>query len=241
MKDVDLFAAGIVESDRSGFAVAEFPAADTASSQSSNARSLYRDYGKRLLDLTLVILSAPVWVWLILVLAVIVMLDGGKPFFGHERVGRDGRVFRCWKLRTMVPDAEKRLADHLAKDAVARREWETEYKLTKDPRITRLGSFLRKSSLDELPQLWNVLVGQMSLVGPRPVTTAELPRYGSLLQAYLAQRPGVTGKWQVGGRNAISYAQRVEMDATYLRECSLMTDVRLILATLVVMCRRTGL
>lgn len=202
---------------------------------------MYIGFGKRALDLTLVVVTAPVTLAVVGLLALLVMRDGANPFFGHERVGRNGRVFRCWKLRTMVPDAQKQLAEHLAADPVARSEWEKDFKLTNDPRITRIGNLLRRTSLDELPQLWNVALGQMSLVGARPVTRDELPRYGALLRAYYAQRPGVTGKWQVGGRNAISYAQRVEMDAAYLRECSLINDVKLILATLLVVCRRTGL
>lgn len=204
-------------------------------------QTLYYAQIKPLLDVTLVLLSLPVALPLIAVAALLVMLDGGKPFFGHVRIGRHGRPFHCWKLRTMVPDAEARLTAHLAANPVARAQWDAHFKLDCDPRITRLGRFLRKTSLDELPQLWNVLRGEMSLVGSRPVTEAELAKYADLLPFYLAQRPGVTGLWQVSGRNAVSYDDRVALDVRYLRDSSLMMDLALIAATAVAVFRKTGL
>ena len=200
----------------------------------------YRAVGKRLLDIVLVLATAPVTLPVILLLALFVMRDGGKPFFGHLRVGRDGRMFRCWKIRSMVPDAEVRLREHLAQNPAARLEWDTTFKLTHDPRITRLGNFLRKSSLDELPQLWNILKGEMSIVGPRPVTKDELKFYGERVSYYVKMRPGLTGPWQVSGRNDLAYHERVALDVDYARHCNVVMDVKVILATVKAVLKRTG-
>lgn len=202
--------------------------------------SLYQRHGKRILDLALIIPALPILIPIVLIMLLVIACDGGFPIFGHRRIGKGGASFRCWKLRSMVVNAEKALADHLAQDPEAKREWDEHFKLERDPRITRFGNFLRRSSLDELPQLWNVLRGDMSLVGPRPVTAVELSRYGNNLPTYLCQKPGLTGKWQVNGRSAVSYVERVEMDAKYLSECSLRTDIGLIAATFLVVLRRTG-
>lgn len=200
----------------------------------------YPGGGKRLLDVVLAaLLIVPVGA-VVALLAAIVALDGANPFFGHRRMGRHGRMFRCWKLRSMVPDAEQRLARHLAEDPAAAREWAETQKLTRDPRVTAIGRLLRKTSLDELPQLWNVLRGEMSLVGPRPVTAEEMVRYGRARWAYLSVRPGITGPWQVLGRNRLSYAERVRLDADYAREVSLALDVGLMLRTVPVVLRLTG-
>jgi lipopolysaccharide/colanic/teichoic acid biosynthesis glycosyltransferase len=155
-------------------------------------------------------------------------------------VGRNGRAFRCWKIRSMVHDAEARLAELLETDLAAAEEWETYQKLDDDPRIMPLGDVLRRTSLDELPQLWNVLRGDMSLVGPRPVTAPELERYGASRSAYCAMRPGITGLWQVSGRNEVTYAERVALDVEYLRKMSLRLDVRIMLQTAGVVLRPTG-
>jgi exopolysaccharide production protein ExoY len=203
-------------------------------------QSFYQRYGKRALDLGLTLMSLPASVPLIGAVALLVMLDGGKPFFGHLRVGQGGRMFRCWKLRTMVPDAEKVLEDYLAKDPAIRAYWDENFKLEHDPRITRIGAFMRKTSLDELPQLWNVLIGEMSMVGSRPVTKAELEKYGDFLPVYLEQRPGITGMWQVHGRNDVSYPVRVSLDQRYMCKISLLTDLKLIFGTIGVMLRKTG-
>ena len=195
------------------------------------AQGRYGAAGKRALDLAgafgLMLLFSPV----MLMVALLVRVQGRGVIFGHERIGRDGYSFRCYKFRSMVPDAERRLQDLLARDPEARREWAENHKLDNDPRITRLGHFLRRSSLDELPQLWNVLRGDMSLVGPRPVTLPELERYGDSVGAYLALRPGLTGPWQVSGRNNISYDERVRMDRDYAMSCSLAQDVLVLLRT----------
>ncbi|APZ52870.1 sugar transferase [Salipiger abyssi] len=200
----------------------------------------YHGFAKRPFDLFLAALMLPILVPVIALLYVAVRLEGGPGFFGHHRVGRNGQVFRCWKIRTMVPDAKERLEHLLANDPQARAEWESDRKLRNDPRVTRLGAFLRKSSLDELPQIWNVLKGEMSLIGPRPVTAPELERYGGHKWIYQSMRPGITGLWQVSGRNEVSYDERVQLDANYFRELSLVSDVRILLQTVGAVLNRTG-
>jgi lipopolysaccharide/colanic/teichoic acid biosynthesis glycosyltransferase len=153
---------------------------------------------------------------LMVVVAVLIKLqDGGPIFFAHPRIGMGGRNFPCLKFRSMVVDSEARLKQHLANNPAAREEWELDHKLRNDPRITPLGSFLRKSSIDELPQLLNVLRGEMSLVGPRPIVQAEIARYGRSFRHYTAVRPGITGLWQVSGRNDVAYNRRVALDRAY--------------------------
>lgn len=205
----------------------------------TSRKGLYRNGAKRFLDIALVLLSAPVTLVVILVLALIVVLDDGHmPFYAQARVGRGGKVFRFWKLRSMVTDAEARLTDHLARDPVARAEWDHSQKLKADPRITRIGRFLRKSSLDELPQLWNVLKGDMSLVGPRPMMPEQQVLYPG--RAYYALRPGITGPWQVSDRNQTSFAARADFDAEYDAALSLKCDLHILLATVGVVLRGTG-
>lgn len=190
------------------------------------------DVAKRLIDITLsgilLLLAAP----LVLATAALVALDGGSPFFGHERVGRGGSRFRCWKIRTMRPDASAHLEILLQVDPVCRRQWATERKLAPDPRATTVGRLLRRTSLDELPQLWNVLVGEMSLVGPRPVTGEELALYGASAGHYCAVRPGITGLWQVFRRPGTTYAERVAMDRSYVERRTLFLDALLLAMTL---------
>jgi lipopolysaccharide/colanic/teichoic acid biosynthesis glycosyltransferase len=189
-----------------------------------------------LLAFSILIFMAP----LMIVTALAIKLqDGGPIFFGHTRIGFSGRTFRCWKFRTMVVDADARLAALLASDPVARQEWERDQKLRRDPRITALGAFLRVSSLDELPQLFNVLVGEMSLVGPRPIVAAEVGRYGARFVNYCSVRPGITGLWQVSGRNDVSYRRRVAMDTLFSRRASAGLYVSLLIATVpAVLCRK---
>lgn len=202
---------------------------------------IYRRFGKRILDITIVFLSYPLVFPIILLCTLAVMSDGASPFFGHKRVGRNGKTFRCWKLRTMVPDAEARLEKLLATDEAARQEWQTTFKLKNDPRITRIGNFLRKSSLDELPQIWNVVLGDMSIVGPRPVPVTELQMYGSRRDVYLAMRPGLTGAWQISGRNDVAYDERVQLDVGYFRNVCLRLDLKIIFKTFKTVVDRTGL
>lgn len=173
-------------------------------------------------------------------LSVAALFACGPIFFGHRRVGRYGRPFTCYKFRTMVPNGEKVLEELLAHDLAARQEWESGYKLKNDPRVTRLGGFLRKTSLDELPQLWNVLKGDMSLVGPRPIIEDELRYYGDHTLEYFSVRPGVTGLWQISGRSNTSYETRVELDTLYVRNWSISADLLILFKTADVVFGRGG-
>ncbi|WHZ37719.1 sugar transferase [Sagittula sp. MA-2] len=205
-------------------------------------RNLYKIVGKRITDVALALLIAPLALIVVGVVAVIMTVsgEGGHLFFGHRRIGKNGRVFKCWKIRTMVLDAEIRLREHLASDPEAAAEWASDHKLTNDPRITGVGRFLRRTSLDELPQIWNVLKGDMSFVGPRPIVRLEMHKYGSDRPVYTSVKPGVTGLWQVSGRNNISYAERVQMDVEYVNSMSLARDLGLILRTVLVVVLPTG-
>ena len=171
---------------------------------------------------------------------ILAKIDGGPAVFAHKRVGRDGRQFYCLKFRTMVVNAGEMLEEILANDPEAKVEWDALHKITNDPRITKIGHFLRKTSLDELPQVFNVLRGEMSLVGPRPVVTDEIPRYGQFAAEAFSVRPGITGLWQIGGRNDISYDERVQNDISYVRNRSLLGDVAILFATVKVVLFRTG-
>jgi len=202
------------------------------------AAGLYRTHGKRVLDVVLVVLSAPVAVPLIAILALVNFALGHPPFYSQPRVGKDGRIFRIWKLRTMVVNAERVLEDILTNDPVRADEWRHHQKLRNDPRITPFGRFLRRTSLDELPQLWNVLRGDMSLVGPRPMMPDQRALYDG--DAYYRLRPGVTGLWQVYFRNDDGFARRVSCDAQYDRAVTLTGDLALIFATAGVLMRPTG-
>ena len=200
---------------------------------SSEFRALREDVDpSRIIDviisLGLLLFTAPL---LLLVAVMIRLQDGGPVLFEHARVGRRGRTFGCLKFRSMAVDAEARLSALFAESPQIRREWEIDHKLQDDPRVTRIGRFLRKSSLDELPQLWNILRGDMSLVGPRPITPAETFRYGRYLNHYCRVRPGLTGLWQVSGRNDVPYGRRVAMDVYYARSRSLGGDLMILLRT----------
>ncbi len=203
------------------------------------AKSLYRTWGKRLLDIAFVIATLPISVPVILICALALWIEGGSPFYRQDRLGKGGARFSILKLRTMVPDADAKLARYLADDPEMRAAWETTQKLKNDPRVTRVGGLLRTTSLDELPQLWNVLKGEMSLVGPRPMMPQQLPLYGEA-QAYFATLPGITGIWQVSGRNETHFSFRAGLDVQYFRELSLKTDLGLLLKTVGVVLRRTG-
>ena len=171
------------------------------------------------------------WVWL---------ATDGKPIFKQKRVGQDGKIFKIYKFRTMRADAAEQLEKILAADPAAREEWERDHKLKNDPRITRVGHFLRRTSLDELPQLINVLRGQMSLVGPRPIIDEEVVDYGDYIDYYQQVRPGITGLWQVSGRNELSYGERVQLDVWYVRNWSLELDLIILTKTFVAVLLRKG-
>lgn len=181
-----------------------------------------------LLAVVLIAFLAPV---LLIVAAAIWICDPGPVVFAHRRVGRDGRSFECLKFRSMCTNAEARLAALLRDDPALRAMWERDHKLPRDPRVTRIGAFLRVTSLDELPQLFNVLRGDMSLVGPRPIVTAEIPKYGRYIRHYCSVRPGLTGLWQVSGRSSTTYRRRVAADVRYARSRSLGLDMRILFAT----------
>ncbi|KCZ94490.1 sugar transferase [Hyphomonas johnsonii] len=188
---------------------------------------------KRLFDIvvsgTALLFVAP----LLLVLAIMIrMQDGGAAFFSQRRYGLNGETFNCFKLRSMVIDSRERLEHLLANDPEALREWEETQKLTNDPRITPLGQFIRKTSIDELPQLYNVLRGDMSLVGPRPIVENEILRYGDSFRHYCAVRPGITGLWQVSGRSDVSYPERVATDIEYVRTRSFWGDNKIVFQTI---------
>lgn len=205
---------------------------------SAGYRGVYAAYVKRVLDLVLlVVVALPVLV-ILSTLTVIIARDGGAPFYVQERVGRHGRIFRMWKLRSMVVDADARLASHLAASPEAKLEWDKYQKLRNDPRITRFGRFIRATSLDELPQLWNVLKGEMSIVGPRPMLPEQQDMYPDT--AYYELRPGLTGLWQVSQRNQSSFVQRAAYDRTYAEALSLQADLAIILRTASVVLRKTG-
>ena len=195
---------------------------------------------KRLFDVVaafvLLLLLAPVMA----VLALRIRCDGGPALFKHQRLGRGGRLFPCYKFRTMVVDSEERLTRLLARNPDMRAEWERDHKLRADPRISPIGHFLRRTSLDELPQLFNVLRGEMSLVGPRPIVQAELARYGADADYFLMVRPGITGLWQVSGRNDVGYEQRVYLDTWYVKNWSLWYDIAILFKTLRVVLQRDG-
>lgn len=195
---------------------------------------------KRCIDVVISLFAIIVLLPILVVLAVISILDGGPIVFSHTRVGRNKSLFRCYKFRTMHVDADERLSELLARDENAKQEWDTHFKLKDDPRVTRLGLLLRKSSLDELPQLINVLRGDMSLVGPRPVIEEELALYGEYESDYLSARPGITGLWQVSGRNDLDYDERVTLDATYVRKWTHALDVRILLKTVIVVLTHRG-
>ncbi len=198
----------------------------------------YRRVGKRLLDLVVCVLTAPVVVPFVAILALIVGRDGGKPFYTQDRVGRDGKIYKMWKLRSMVKDADEILEAHLSSDQQARTEWDETQKLKSDPRITKFGRILRKSSLDELPQLWNVVRGEMSLVGPRPMMMCQKALYPG--QEYYKLLPGISGNWQVSDRNNSSFAERAVFDAAYEEGLSLGEDLRILKATVGVVFKATG-
>ena len=187
--------------------------------------------GNRILDvigsLALILVSSPIF----LIVALFVALDGGPVFFRHTRIGQKGERFGCLKFRTMILGAEACLIEYLEHHPDAKAEWQDHQKLEFDPRITPIGRILRATSLDELPQLFNILRGEMSLVGPRPVTKDELSRYGNAANHYLAVRPGLTGPWQISGRNDVGYDERVTLDHAYVSDLSLFRDLIILFRT----------
>lgn len=186
--------------------------------------------------IALIVLLSPVMLFVF----IIIRKSGPQAIFSHQRVGERGRPFGCLKFRTMVVNAQEVLDNLLREDSAAREEWMKDFKLKNDPRITRIGAFLRKTSLDELPQLFNVLKGEMSLVGPRPVVEEEIKRYGDAECYYIRVRPGMTGLWQVSGRNEVSYSERIAMDIDYVKKWSFWSDILILLKTVGVVFGKSG-
>ena len=196
---------------------------------------------KRIMDLALMLATAVVLVPTLVVIGLLVKLSSPGPiFYKQQRIGTAGQTFWAWKFRTMVVDADQMLSNYLEKFPQLRKEWEQDHKLKRDPRITPVGEFLRKTSLDELPQLWNVLVGEMSLVGPRPIVSAEIPKYDETFGKYMRVRPGITGLWQISGRNNTTYTERVRLDSYYVRNWSLWLDAYILLRTVKTVILREG-
>jgi len=211
---------------------------DGSESTGRRERPVYTRLTKRLIDVVLVLAMAPIALPLIGLAAALVAFQGGRPFFFQDRVGRDGVIFRIVKIRTMVHDADAALQRMIANDPAAAAEWHSTQKLRDDPRIIRFGHFLRKTSLDELPQLWNVLAGQMSLVGPRPMMPSQRALYPG--DAYFRLRPGITGSWQVSARNGSEFASRALYDESYLESLSFGTDAKILVQTVRAVLRGTG-
>ncbi len=211
---------------------------DCSGHQLNKPAGLYFHMGKRCLDLLLVVLAAPVVLVLVGIFALLVRRDGGPAFYWQPRVGRNGKHFKCWKLRSMVVDADAKLATYLAKNPEAEAEWVVSQKLRKDPRITPLGHFIRKTSIDELPQFLCIFLGNMSLVGPRPFMPEQASMYKG--QAYYEMRPGITGYWQVSDRNETSFAARTSFDNRYAAELSFWTDIKVLFRTVGAVVKATG-
>jgi exopolysaccharide production protein ExoY len=188
---------------------------------------------KRALDVSVALAFLILFSPLLLSVSLLLLVAQGRPvLFKHERIGRNGQAFKCFKFRTMIKDPSPVFEDHLAANPAVRREWEATQKLKDDPRVTPLGLIMRKLSVDELPQFLNVLRGEMSLVGPRPIVSSEARFYGSRLSVYQRVRPGITGSWQVSGRSNTSYARRVELDVDYVENWSLARDVVILIKTI---------
>ena len=207
----------------------------------NNLSRRYNRIFKRIFDLTFTIIGAILISPILLIITLAVAIDNrGNIIFAHKRVGMHGKKFPCYKFQTMIPNAEEKLQEYLAENPDARKEWNESFKLTNDPRVTKLGNFLRRTSLDELPQLWNVIRGEMSLVGPRPIVDAEICRYGVNIREYYMVLPGITGMWQVSGRSDTTYAERVAMDTWYVRNWSVWIDIMYLFKTVKAVFRGKG-
>ena len=196
---------------------------------------------KRLLDVSLILIFSPILIPLFIILIILTKLTSRGPvFYGHKRIGKNGKEFKCWKFRSMCQDADKKLDEILANNPQMREEWEKERKFTNDPRVTKFGKFLRKTSLDELPQLINILIGQMSFVGPRPVTEPELEKYGGYREYVLSVAPGLSGMWQTSGRSDTEYEERISLDSYYIQNWSIWLDIWILIKTVYVVLKGRG-
>ena len=199
---------------------------------------LYRDVGKRVLDTCLVIIGLPFLIPIMVLVALAIMHGGGPVLYSQPRLGKNGQVFRLWKFRSMIVDAERELANYLATNPEAANEWRVAQKLRHDPRITPIGRLIRATSLDELPQLINVLKGEMSLVGPRPMMPEQRELYKG--GSYEKLLPGISGFWQVSERNNVTFSERARFDTEYYQKVSLGTDIMVLIKTMGVVCRGSG-
>lgn len=241
----DSFQRILVIPDLFGLSAAEADVRDLQGSLALEIRKnlLYRRnrIAKRIIDLCLLLAAAVLVLPVVALVGLAILAESGRPiFFGHQRVGRHGRPFTAWKFRTMVQEADRVLRVALAGDPALDREWESAQKLKRDPRLTRVGGILRRLSLDELPQLWNVLRGEMSLVGPRPIVAEEVPRYGERISQYYQVLPGLTGLWQVSGRSDLRYEDRVWLDMHYVRNWSVWLDLVILVRTVWVVIAGVG-
>ena len=226
------------ETDRNSHARAQAPRSvapaklRTRRYQAADPPCVVGGRGKRYFDVAAAFSSILFWLPLLCLIAIAIKFaDGGPIFYRHRRIGQNGKAFDCFKFRTMVVDADTTLRHHLAANPDAAREWQQNHKLKCDPRITPLGAVLRKTSLDELPQLFNIVKGEMSLVGPRPIVLNEVPKYGECIAHYMRARPGLTGAWQISGRNDVDYARRVWLDTEYVENWSFGRDLAIIVST----------
>jgi len=241
----DSFQRILVIPDLFGLSAAEADVRDLQGSLALEIRKnlLYRRnrIAKRIIDLCLLLAAAVLVLPVVALVGLAILAESGRPiFFGHQRVGRHGRPFTAWKFRTMVQEADRVLRVALAGGPALDREWESAQKLKRDPRLTRVGGILRRLSLDELPQLWNVLRGEMSLVGPRPIVAEEVPRYGERISQYYQVLPGLTGLWQVSGRSDLRYEDRVWLDMHYVRNWSVWLDIVILVRTVWVVIAGVG-
>ena len=217
------------------------PSARSYRSQRVPSRLFRYRVVKRCIDVGLVLLLTPILIPLVVLVSTVVMLGSRGPiFYSHRRIRRNGEFFSMWKFRTMGPNSAEVLEKYLAKHPEARAEWNKSHKLRHDPRIAPGGSFLRRYSIDEIPQMWNVLRGQMSLVGPRPIVAAEVERYRDSFGCYCRVKPGITGLWQVSGRSTLTYDERVQLDCQYVEQWSLWRDFVILSKTLMSVVNQDG-
>ena len=210
-------------------------------SSTHNLTKRFSLFIKRCMDLFLLFVSSPVVLPLTGIVAIVVKTTSKGPvFYGHKRIGKNGKEFKCWKFRSMVTDADKQLEKILAENPQMRKEWERDRKFTNDPRVTKIGKILRKTSIDELPQFYNILIGEMSFIGPRPVTTPELDRYGDKSSFILSVLPGLSGMWQISGRSDTGYEERITLDSYYIHNWSVWLDIWIIIKTIFVVLRGKG-
>ena len=219
----------------------DFPSNTVMVSDTKDHNGVPQNPWGRFFDITVILLASPYIFLFFLVISILIILDSrGGALYSQTRIGKGGRKFKALKFRTMILNADQKLQQYLEESPELKAEWLATHKLKRDPRVTRVGAILRKLSLDELPQFWNILVGEMSLIGPRPIVDAEIERYGKCFELYIQARPGLTGLWQVSGRSDTSYKRRVELDEYYLLNRSIKLDLLILVKTVFVVLGRKG-